>query len=120
MSLKIALGADHSEFLVELPSGHHITVPGTEGGARLLLRLLVEQKKADFNEDLRQAEAAMQRKDALILHAWSIGTPLSPTQQEVEHTLHHKEHDEHCPWCRDKARQEARAPKRELTAEDLW
>jgi hypothetical protein len=119
MSLTIDLGPDHSQLLVELPAGHHVTVPATAGGLLILLRLLREQKRADFNEGLSRHDAAWHRFGA-------IGTAPSPTQAELTHQLDHCDaqlrvtmHIDSCPWCQDAKRQRARAPKEELSPADF-
>jgi len=136
MSLQLSLAPDHSEFLVELPSGHHITIPATAGSMALLRRLLLEQTRQEFEAGLRRHDDAW-RKNAMeqaaaFAKAWGVGTPASPTQHEVEHQLEHctesgqgsalqiKDFHETCPWCRDTERREARAPKREATTNDLF
>jgi len=130
MSLQLSLAPDHSEFLVELPSGHHITIPATVGSLALLRRLLLEQTRQEFEAGLRRHDEAW-RKNAMaqaaaFAKAWGVGTPASPTQHEVEHQLEHctesgqiKDFHETCPWCRDVERREARALKREASLEDL-
>jgi len=122
MSLKLDLGPDHSQFLVELPAGHHVTVPATPGGLLILLRLLREQKRTEFNADLA-------RHDAAWLKHGAIGTAPSPTQAELTHQLDHCEerngalvvvdHYDSCPWCREAKRKSARTPKEELSPADF-
>lgn len=121
MSLKLDLTLDHGKLSVELPTGHHITVPASADGMQQLVHLLREQRKAQetLNAKHESEFATVALAQAAHWKCFGIGTRPSPTQQEVDHNRLHaakKRHDPNCVFCRLAATPVAR----ELRAEDLF
>lgn len=97
MSLTIDLDTDHTRLRATLPSGHTVAISATEGGLAQLMRLLRAQKYAEIVEKPDSLSGLERLRHFSRI---GVGTEVSPTQQEIDHNLHHKTHHEKCPFCR--------------------
>jgi len=139
LGLTVRLSEDHSAFFVELPSGANARITA-EAFAATMRRLLIEQKRAQMDEDrLADREREMDKQQALLAHwmRFGVGTEPSPTEQQLWHQEHHAETPKDtCPFCRAEGRAAPagrarntterrvgdvviRKAKRELSLEDL-
>ena len=121
LGLTVRLSDDHSAFMVELPSGVQARVGG-EAFAATMRRLLIEQKRAQMDEDrMAEREAAFSRDQQVLAHwlRFGVGTEASPTEQQRWHNERHSEQAvDTCPFCKAEGRA---LPKKKvtLTLEDI-
>lgn len=93
MPLTLELSKTGHAFLVELPSGHHIVVPQSEGGVAILRRLLLAQKAEEVQAAMRRVqeeEASRGRAQAEHFFVFGVGTEVSPTQRQIDAWLEGK------------------------------
>lgn len=116
--LHIELAQDHTKLLVELPSGHHISIPinptartservhkckcgeshtyvtssSIPNGFQAIVRLLLEQKRQAVTDHENAQMADFQSGQRAMIDHWlqyGVGTEVSPTQQKFDHDLRH-------------------------------
>lgn len=100
MPLTVSLSPDHTKLEIELPSGHHVSVPAEAAGTTLL-RLLLAQKRADLEAFLVGSADRTAVLQAEFFARFGVGTEPSPTQQELWHRESHQDSPvDTCPFCR--------------------
>lgn len=120
--LHIELAQDHTKFLVELPSGHHILVPVSGQGAIALAKLLKQQVLLAVTESEEAKMADFQSGQRAMIDHWlqyGVGSEVSPTQQKFDHDLRHDPRwpRPNCVFCRQEEAEKA-ARRRVRKAKD--